>query len=91
MLDDDYDSIEGVPDRVMMSLQQVGRHNVWHGFLPTLFEQWVKWKYKSTKWLAKELALYIEALHALWLERCRIGHECMISRIKVEDHYNLLC
>ena len=38
MLDDEYDNIKGVLDRVMMSLQQVDRHNVWHGFLSTSFQ-----------------------------------------------------
>ena len=31
-----------------------------------------------------------ESLHDLWLERCRIVHESIASKIKVEDHHNLL-
>ena len=36
------------------------------------------------------MTLCIEVLHNLWLERYRIAYECIISRIKVDDHYNLL-
>ena len=32
----------------------------------------------------------IESLHDLWLERCRIVHESMASKIKIEEHHNLL-
>ena len=42
------------------------------------------------KWLAKYMALYIEALHELWTEYCRIFYESMISKIRVEDYYILL-
>ena len=31
-----------------------------------------------------------ESLYDLWLERCRIVYESMASKIKVEDHHNLL-
>ena len=31
-----------------------------------------------------------ESLHDLWLERYRIVYESMTSKIKVEDHHNLL-
>ena len=36
------------------------------------------------------MCLYIESLHDLWLERCRIVYESMASKIKIKDHYNLL-
>ena len=36
------------------------------------------------------MALCIDVLHTLWLERCRIVHECMLSKVRVEDHCNLL-
>ena len=42
------------------------------------------------KWLAKFMFFYTESLHDLWLERYRIVHESMASKIKVEDHHNLL-
>ena len=36
------------------------------------------------------MALYIEALHELWTEQCRIVNESMISKIRVEDYCMLL-
>ena len=36
------------------------------------------------------MVLCIEMLHQLWLERCRIVNESLISKIKVEDHCHLL-
>ena len=36
------------------------------------------------------MALCIEALHILWLERFRIVHECVLSKVKVEDHCDIL-
>ena len=90
MLDEEYECIEGVPPNVMFSLQSMGRRNIWFSFIPSIFTQWVRWKYESTKWLAKFMCLCIESLHDLWLERCRIVHESMASKIKIEDHHNLL-
>ena len=90
MLDEEYTCIEGVPPDVMLSLQSIGRRNIWFSFLPSIFTQWVKWKYESTKWLAQFMCFCIESLYDLWLERCRIVYESMASKIKVEDHHNLL-
>ena len=36
------------------------------------------------------MALCIEVLYELWIERCRIVHESMMSKIRVEDHGILL-
>ena len=52
--------------------------------------QWIKWKHESTKWLAKFMRLCAESLHVLSFDQCRIAHERVASRIKVEDHYSLL-
>ena len=41
MLDPEYEAIEGIPEKVMSSLQQVGRRNAWFGTLPTMFLKWV--------------------------------------------------
>ena len=49
MLDKEYTCIEGVLPNVMLSLQSIGRRNIWFSFLPSIFTQWVKWKYESTK------------------------------------------
>ena len=90
ILDDNEENIEEVPDYVMPLLNSIGRRNIWFGFLPTIFVQWVKWKFESMKQLGKFIVLCIEALYKLWLERHKIVHECMASRVKVEDHHNLL-
>ena len=74
----------------MLSLQSIGRRNIWFSFLPSILTQWVKQKYESTKWLAQFMSFCIESLYDLWLERYRIVHESMASKIKVEDHHNLL-
>ena len=42
MLDPTYELIEEVPVRVMSSLQQVSKRNVWFGFLPAMFLKWVR-------------------------------------------------
>ena len=36
------------------------------------------------------MVLFIEILHELWTERCRIVNENMMFKIRVEDHYSLL-
>ena len=36
------------------------------------------------------MCLCTESLYDLWLERCRIVHESMASKVKIEDHHNLL-
>ena len=36
------------------------------------------------------MRLCIESLHDLWMERCRIVHESLASKILVEDHHHLL-
>ena len=89
-LDDSFDDIDDLPESAMAFLRQVSRHNIWHVFLPACFHRWILWRYESTKWLARCMALCIEALHTLWLKRCRIVHECMLSKVRVEDHCNLL-
>ena len=90
MLDEEYEYIERVPSNVMLSFQSIGRRNIWFSFLPSIFTQWVKLKYESTKWLAKFMCLCTESLYDLWLERYRIVHESMASKVKIEDHHNLL-
>ena len=90
MLDDSYDDIDDLPESVMASLRQVSRRNVWYGFLHACFHRWILWRCESTKWLVKHIAICIEALHTLWLERCKIVHEYMLSKVRVEDHCNLL-
>ena len=90
MLDSRYEEIEGVPEPVMSSLQQVGRRNVRFGMLPIVFIKWLHWKYGSSKWLINCITLTVEALHQLWIERCNKVNECLLSKIRVEDHNNLL-
>ena len=34
--------------------------------------------------------LCIKTLHELWLERCRIVHESLTSKVQIEDHHHLL-
>ena len=36
------------------------------------------------------MRLCIESLHELWMERCRIVHESLASKIQVEDYHHLL-
>ena len=90
MLDPEYEAIEGIPEKAMSSLQQVGKRNVWFGMLPTMFLKWVCWKYESAKWLVRYMSLSVEMLHELWVERCNVVNECLLSKVKVEDHDNLL-
>ena len=90
MLDSRYEEIEGIPEKVMSSLQQVGRRNAWFGALPIVFIKWVRWKYGSSKWLVHHITLTVEVLYQLWRERCNAVNECLLSKIRVEDHHNLL-
>ena len=86
MLDNNEDNIEMIPDHIMTSLNLIERRNIWFSFLPSTSLQQFKWRYESTKWLGKFIVLYIKAFHRLWLERYKIVHESMASRVKVEDH-----
>ena len=90
MLDDECEVIDEIPTEAMTALKMIGKRGVWFGFLPTLFTKWVRWKYDSTKWLVTFMRLCIESLHDLWMERCRIVHESLASKILVEDHHHLL-
>ena len=90
MLDSRFEEIEGVPESAIASLQQVGRRNAWFGILPIVFIKWVRWKYGSSKWLTTFITLTIEMLHQLWIERCNIVNESLLSKIRVEDCNNLL-
>ena len=65
MLDPEYEAIEGIPEKVMSSLQQVGRRNVWFGTLPTIFLKWVCWKYESSKWLVRHVSLSVVLMQIL--------------------------
>ena len=44
LLDDESETIDGLPAAAMAALSTVGRRGVWFGFLPTLFIKWVRWK-----------------------------------------------
>ena len=90
MLDSRHEEIEGVPEPAMSSLQQVGRRNTWFSMLPIVFIKWAHWKYGSSKWLIAHITLTVEVLHQLWIERCNIVNECLLSKIRVEDCNNLL-
>ena len=90
MLDPEFELIEGVPGTVMSTLQQIERRNMWFGIIPTAFLKWVHWKYGSYGWLVRHITLSVEVLHQLWVERCNIVNEYLLSKVKVEDHNNLL-
>ena len=90
ILDPEYELIEGVPGTAMSALQQIGRRNMWFGIIPTVFLSWVRWKYESCGWLVRHATLSVEVLHQLWVERCHIVNECLLSKVRVEDHNNLL-
>ena len=90
MLDSECGDIDEVPKEVMTALTKIGRRGVWFGFLPSIFTKWVRWKYDSTKWLVKFIRLCIESLNELWMERYRIVHESLASKVQVEDHHHLL-
>ena len=38
----------------------------------------------------KLIALGVETVCALWLERCEVIHDCVTLKVKVEDNYDLL-
>ena len=90
LLDDECDQIDSIPVEVMRELNRISRRNVWFGFLPTIFLQWIKWRYEEDKWLVSFMQLCIKALYELWLERCRIVHESLTSKVQIEDHHHLL-
>ena len=90
MLDNECGDIDEIPKEVMTALKMIGRRGVLFGFLPPVFTKWVRWKHYSTKWLMKFMRLCMESLHELWMERCRIVHESLASKIQVEDHHHLL-
>ena len=41
LLDEECNTIEGIPTNVMIAMTTEGRGGVWLGFLPTMFVKWV--------------------------------------------------
>ena len=65
MLDEECEAIGPILPIVMQTPQKIERRGVYFDFLPSRFIKWVKWKYESTKWLAKLIRLCIESPHEL--------------------------
>ena len=84
------DEIPEIPRESYAAMKRVDRRNTWHGFFPAVLSTWVKWEYRTTKWLEQFLVVCIETPRQLWMERCRIFHECATSRIMIEDRHILL-
>ena len=84
------DDTTEIPREACAAMNRLGRRNIWHGFFPLVLSRWVKWEHGTTELIEQFLVVCIEKLHQLCAERCRIVHECAMSKSRIEDHQSLL-